>query len=166
MGAALNPNSEPSSAAGAGPVQIEIDFNDITQFSSNHSIAVTEQDGNAEGTLESFAINEVGEIVGTFTNGSSDTLGKVGMATFNNPQGLMETGNSMYVQSSNSGLAQIGVAGVGGRGTLIPGALEMSNVDLAEEFTNMIVAQRGFQATSRIITTSDQILQELVNIKR
>jgi flagellar hook protein FlgE len=166
MGAALNPNSEPSSAAGAGPVQIEIDFNNITQFSSNHSIAVTEQDGNAEGTLESFAINEVGEIVGTFTNGSSDTLGKVGMATFNNPQGLMETGNSMYVQSSNSGLAQIGVAGVGGRGTLIPGALEMSNVDLAEEFTNMIVAQRGFQATSRIITTSDQILQELVNIKR
>jgi flagellar hook protein FlgE len=166
MGAALNPNSEPSSAAGAGPVQIEIDFNDITQFSSNHSIAVTEQDGNAEGTLESFAINEVGEIVGAFTNGTSDILGKVGMATFNNPQGLMETGNSMYVQSSNSGLAQIGVAGVGGRGTLIPGALEMSNVDLAEEFTNMIVAQRGFQATSRIITTSDQILQELVNIKR
>jgi flagellar hook protein FlgE len=147
-------------------VQIEIDFNDITQFSSNHSIAVTEQDGNAEGTLESFAINEVGEIVGAFTNGTSDILGKVGMATFNNPQGLMETGNSMYVQSSNSGLAQIGVAGVGGRGTLIPGALEMSNVDLAEEFTNMIVAQRGFQATSRIITTSDQILQELVNIKR
>ncbi|MGM0640111.1 MAG: flagellar hook-basal body complex protein [Thermotogota bacterium] len=166
MGAALNPNSEPSSAAGAGPVQIEIDFNEITQFSSNHSIAVTEQDGNAEGTLESFAINEVGELVGTFTNGSSDTLGKVGMATFNNPQGLMETGNSMYTRSSNSGLAQIGVAGVGGRGTLIPGALEMSNVDLAEEFTNMIVAQRGFQATSRIITTSDQILQELVNIKR
>ena len=166
VGAALNPSVDPSSVAGAGPVQIEIDFNDITQFSSNHSIAVTEQDGNSEGTLESFAINEVGEIVGTFTNGSSDTLGKVALATFNNPQGLMETGGSMYVQSSNSGLAQIGVAGVGGRGTLIPGALEMSNVDLAEEFTNMIVAQRGFQATSRIITTSDQILQELVNIKR
>lgn len=166
IGSALNPSSDPASVAGAGPVQIEIDFNDITQFSSNHSIAVVEQDGNAEGTLEAFAINEVGEIVGTFTNGTSDILGKVGMATFNNPQGLLETGNSMYVQSSNSGLAQIGVAGVGGRGTLIPGALEMSNVDLAEEFTNMIVAQRGFQATSRIITTSDQILQELVNIKR
>jgi len=165
-GAALNPNTDPSSVAGAGPVQVEIDFQALTQFSAPNSVAITEQDGNSEGTLESFAINEVGDIVGTFTNGTSDTLGKIAMATFNNPQGLLETGNSMYVQSSNSGLAQVGVAGVGGRGTLIPGALEMSNVDLAEEFTNMIVAQRGFQATSRIITTSDQILQELVNIKR
>ncbi|BBE32147.1 hypothetical protein OSSY52_22880 [Tepiditoga spiralis] len=165
-GAALNPTVTPSSTAGAGPVNVEIKFNEITQFSSPHSIQVTDQDGNAQGTLDAFAINEVGDIVGTFTNGRTDKLGKVSLGVFNNPAGLLEIGNSMYAQSSNSGLAQIGVAGVGGRGTLIPGALEMSNVDLAEEFTNMIVAQRGFQATSRIITTSDAILNELVNMKR
>ena len=165
-GSALNPTVTPSSTAGAGPVNVEIKFNEVTQFSSPHSIQVTDQDGNAQGTLDAFAINEVGDIVGTFTNGRTDKLGKVALGVFNNPAGLMEIGNSMYAQSSNSGLAQIGVAGVGGRGTLIPGALEMSNVDLAEEFTNMIVAQRGFQATSRIITTSDAILNELVNMKR
>jgi len=166
VGSALNPTVPLSSTAGAGPVSIELKFQEITQFSAPHSVAVTEQDGNSEGTLESFAINEIGQVIGTFTNGKTDTLGQVALAVFNNPAGLLETGNSMYVQSANSGLAQIGVMGVGGRGTIIPGALEMSNVDLAEEFTNMIVAQRGFQATSRIITTADQILQELVNIKR
>lgn len=165
-GGALDQSQEPSSSSAAGPVKVEIKFNNITQFASPNSVTVNDQDGNAEGTLESFAINEVGEVVGSFSNGRSDILGRVALATFNNPEGLMEIGNSLYAQSSNSGLAQIGIAGVGGRGTLIPGALEMSNVDLAEEFTNMIVAQRGFQATSRIITTSDQILNELVNMKR
>lgn len=165
-GAALDIDVYPSSTAAAGPVKVEISFNEVTQFAAPNSVAVVEQDGNAEGTLESFAINESGEIIGTFSNGLTDILGQVALAVFNNPAGLTEIGNSMFVQSANSGLPQIGEAGVGGRGTLIPGALEMSNVDLAEEFTKMIVAQRGFQAVARVITTADDILRELVSIKR
>ncbi|WP_233581188.1 flagellar hook-basal body complex protein [Petrotoga sp. HWH.PT.55.6.1] len=88
------------------------------------------------------------------------------LATFNNPEGLSATGNSMYAMSPNSGTPQIGISGVGGKGSINSGALEMSNVDLAEEFTNMIIAQRGFQANSRSITTADAILNEIINIKR
>ena len=88
------------------------------------------------------------------------------MAAFANPEGLIKAGNSLFRPSVNSGEPLVGVAGSGGRGTLAGGTLEMSNVDLAAEFTNMIIAQRGFQANSRTITTSDEILQELVNLKR
>jgi len=165
-GAALNPSVDPQSAAGAGPVNVSINFQELSQFFAENSIAVIEQDGNSQGTLESFAINTNGQIIGSFTNGLTAPLGQVALATFNNPEGLSAIGNSMYVMSSNSGLPQIGVSGVGGRGSINPGALEMSNVDLAEEFTNMIIAQRGFQANSRSITTADAILNELVNIKR
>lgn len=166
LGAALNPSVDPQSAAGAGPVNVSINFQELSQFFAENSIAVTEQDGNAQGTLDSFAINTNGQIIGSFTNGLTAPLGQVALATFNNPEGLSATGNSMYAMSSNSGLPQVGVSGVGGRGSINPGALEMSNVDLAEEFTNMIIAQRGFQANSRSITTADAILNELVNIKR
>lgn len=166
LGAALNPNVDPQSAAGAGLVNVAINFQGLSQFYAPNSVAVTEQDGNAQGTLDSFSINTNGQIIGTFTNGLTAALGQVALASFNNPEGLYAVGNSMYSRSSNSGLPQIGVSGVGGRGTINPGALEMSNVDLAEEFTNMIIAQRGFQANSRSITTADQILNELVNIKR
>ncbi|KUK16442.1 MAG: Uncharacterized protein XD53_0121 [Petrotoga mobilis] len=166
LGAALDPSVDPQSAAGAGPVNVSINFQELSQFFAENSIAVTEQDGNAQGTLESFAINTNGQIIGSFTNGLTAPLGQVALATFNNPEGLSAIGNSMYAMSSNSGLPQIGVSGVGGRGSINPGALEMSNVDLAEEFTNMIIAQRGFQANSRSITTADAILNELVNIKR
>jgi len=152
--------------SGDSTVKIKVDLNELTQYSGEFSAAVDYQDGYPLGTLESFAINEYGEIVGTFSNGITDTLGKIALAVFNNPAGLTDMGKSLYVESANSGIAKIGEVGSGGRGTLIPGALEMSNVDLAEEFTKMIVAQRGFQANARVITTSDQILNELVNIKR
>lgn len=151
---------------GDGKVGIDIDFTPITQYASPFSAVVNYQNGNAEGSLQSFAINENGEIIGTFSNGLTDILGKIALAVFNNPAGLQEIGNSLYAQSSNSGLPLIGEPGSGGRGTIIPGALEMSNVDLAEEFTKMIIAQRGFQANARLITTADQILNELVNIRR
>ena len=101
-----------------------------------------------------------------FSNGLKQTLGQVALASFNNPPGLEKIGGSMYRNTVNSGLAQVGVAGAGGRGLLSSGNLEMSNVDLASEFTNLIVAQRGFQANSKIITSSDEILQDLVNLKR
>lgn len=151
---------------GDSTVQANIDFTSLTQFAGSNSAAFTYQNGNALGTLQSFAINENGEIIGTFSNGLTDILGQIALAVFNNPAGLTDIGNSLYVVSANSGLAQIGTAGSGGRGTLIPGALEMSNVDLAEEFTKMIIAQRGFQANARVITTADTILGELVALRR
>lgn len=151
---------------GDGTVTINLDLTSLTQFAGANSATFTYQNGNALGTLQSFAINEAGQIIGTFSNGLTDLLGQVALAVFNNPAGLTEIGNSLYVPSANSGLAQIGAAGTGGRGTLIPGALEMSNVDLAEEFTKMIIAQRGFQANARVITTADTILGELVALRR
>jgi len=155
-----------ASHMGDGTVTINLDLTSLTQFAGANSAAFTYQNGNALGTLQSFAINEAGQIIGTFSNGLTDLLGQVALAVFNNPAGLTEIGNSLYVPSANSGLAQIGAAGTGGRGTLIPGALEMSNVDLAEEFTKMIIAQRGFQANARVITTADTILGELVALRR
>lgn len=151
---------------GDGTVKINLDLTALTQFAGANSASFTWQNGNALGTLQSFAINENGEIIGTFSNGLTDILGQIALAVFNNPAGLTEVGNSLYLPSANSGLAQIGTAGNGGRGTLIPGALEMSNVDLAEEFTRMIIAQRGFQANARVITTADTILGELVALRR
>jgi flagellar hook protein FlgE len=88
------------------------------------------------------------------------------MAAFTNPTGLEVTGRSMYRESANSGVAQVGVSNSGGRGMIAAGTLEMSNTDLAREFTNLILAQRGFQANSRMITSSDEMLQDLVNLKR
>ncbi|WP_448522560.1 flagellar hook-basal body complex protein [Pseudothermotoga sp.] len=155
-----------ASHMGDGTVTIDLDLTALTQFAGANSATFTYQNGNALGTLQSFAINEAGQIIGTFSNGLTDLLGQVALAIFNNPAGLTEIGNSLYVPSANSGLAQIGAAGTGGRGTLIPGALEMSNVDLAEEFTKMIIAQRGFQANARVITTADTILGELVAMRR
>jgi flagellar hook protein FlgE len=93
------------------------------------------------------------------------TLAKVALANFNNPMGLQRVGNTSFTTSVNSGLARLGAPGTGGLGELASGTVEMSNVDLAEEFTNLIIAQRGFQANSRVITTSDQILETLVNMK-
>ena len=151
---------------GAGDVSAQIDFTQLTDLAGSASAAITSQDGNAKGTLQSFAINEAGDIIGTFSNGLTDIMGKIALANFNNPAGLKAIGNSLYAQSANSGIPQIGTAGSGGRGTLIPGTLEMSNVDLAQEFTNMIVAERSFQANARVITTSDAIIAQLVNLKQ
>ncbi|HHX65284.1 MAG TPA: flagellar hook-basal body complex protein, partial [Chloroflexi bacterium] len=96
----------------------------------------------------------------------SRVIGQIALAEFGNPAGLIRAGGNLFLPSANSGLAQIGVAGDGARGSISAGFLEMSNVDLAREFTDMIVAQRGFQANSRVISTSDEVLQELVNLKR
>jgi flagellar hook protein FlgE len=105
-------------------------------------------------------------ITGIFSNDQKQSLGQLAIATFNNPAGLEKEGDSSYISSANSGLAQVGVPNSGGRGVIVAGALEMSNVDLATEFTNLIIAQRGFSANAKVITTSDDMLQDLVNIKR
>lgn len=116
---------------------------------------------------ESFSISPTGQVTGiTSDEGDADDLGVIGIAKFANPDGLTKVGNNLFQASNNSGEIDDLLTPGDGCGELVPGALEMSNVDLSEEFTEMIVAQRGFQANTRIITTSDEILQELVNLKR
>ena len=116
--------------------------------------------------MTGYSIEADGTVRGTFSNGDTRALAKVATATFVNPLGLEKAGSSYFVESGNSGQPQIGEPGSGPRGSMTGGAIEMSNVDLAAEFTNLILSQRGFQANSRVITTSDEILQELVNMKR
>ncbi len=116
--------------------------------------------------LTSYSIGTDGKLVGVFDDGVQREMAQLALADFTNPLGLEKVGETSFRESTNSGAAQVGIAAQGQRGTLIAGAVEMSNVDLAAEFTNLILAQRGFQASSRVITTSDQVLEELVNIKR
>jgi len=138
----------------------------VTGYASSATLALASQDGSASGTLQSFSIGPDGTINGTFSNGRVQSLGTIRMASFPNAAGLAKMGNNLYRETSNSGVANMGDPGTGGRGTLAPGSLEASNVDLADEFTKLIVAQRGFQANARVITTSDEVLQEAVNLKR
>jgi flagellar hook protein FlgE len=137
----------------------------ITQFSSDATVAATGQNGNVSGGLQSMSIGGKGEITGIFSNGQNRLLGQIALASFKNASGLLKTGSSLYSESNNSGVAIIGEANSGGRGQIVPGTLEMSNVDLAKEFANMIIAQRGFQANSKIITASDEMLMDLVRLK-
>ncbi len=141
-------------------------FENTTQFSGQSDVSAIPVDGNAAGTIDSFSISSSGEVVAIFTNGERETLAQLGLAMFDNPPGLQKMGSNLFVDTPNSGTAKIGSPGAGSYGGLVPGALEMSNVDLSQQFTEMITTQRGFQANSRIITTSDEILQELVNLKR
>jgi len=152
--------------ATVGTSAITVDLAKLTSFAGLETIAAASQDGRAAGGLQSFAINSDGTLLGSFSNGLKQAIGRVALGNFANPSGLEKSGSSLYRVTVNSGDAQVGAAGNGGRGSLSGGSLEMSNVDLSAEFTNLIVAQRGFQANSRVITTSDEVLQELVNLKR
>ena len=116
--------------------------------------------------LTSYAISQKGEVEGVFSNGKTKILGQIATSIFANPAGLVKMGGNLYRSSANSGDPQVNKPGVGGNGGLQPGALEMSNVDLAKEFSEMITTQRGYQANTRIITVTDEMLEELVNIKR
>ena len=143
-----------------------IDFKNITQYANDATIKSLEVTGNPAGTLETFNIDQYGNIYGIYSNGRSELLATIALATFANELGLQKLGDNLYINTNNSGDPQIGIPGQGGRGTLNPGTLEMSNVDLSQEFTDMIITQRGFQANAKVITVSDEILQELVNLKR
>ncbi|WP_456600136.1 flagellar hook protein FlgE [Blastococcus sp. SYSU DS0616] len=156
----------PDARTPAWPDPVTINLGALTQFGGKSEVVPTDVDGYAQGTLQGFELSNDGTITGTYSNGLRQNLGQLAMASFNNPSGLEKAGNSSFRVAQNSGAAMIGVAGAGGRGNLVSGALEMSNVDLSEEFTSLIVAQRGFQANSRVITASDEILQDLVNLKR
>lgn len=145
---------------------VTVDLSSVTGYTGVDSVKIDHQDGYAAGELQSFSLGSDGTITGSFSNGLDQVLGRIALGSFANPGGLEKAGGSLYSATANSGTAQIGTSGTGGRGTLSGGYLEMSNVDLSSEFTNLIVAQRGFQANARVITTSDDVLQELVNLKR
>lgn len=139
---------------------------DVTQYASADTLIANDQDGYTSGTLIAWNVGNDGIIQGSYSNGLRRNIAQIGMAHFSNYSGLLKEGDNAFTPTSNSGLAQVGTAQTGGRGQISAGTLEMSNVDLAEEFTSMITAQRGFQANSRTITTSDEILQEVMNMKR
>src|SRR5690554_1549641 len=155
---------------GADPLNITVDLTSgnspLVQFGGTSNVEVVTADGHAMGVLQDVSIGADGTITAQFSNGMTDTIAVIATATFVNPGGLSRVGESTFAASANSGAAVIGQPGSGDRGSLIPGALEMSNVDLAREFTNLIIAQRGFQANSRVITASDELLADLVNIRR
>lgn len=140
----------------------------ITQFSGDSDVFADSTDGYAAGVIDmaKLFIDPSGIIGATFSNGKSKQLGQVALANFTNPGGLTKAGQNMFSTSNNSGEPQIGSAGAGGLGDIAGATLEMSNVDLAQQFSDMIITQRGFQANSKIITTTDEMLEQLANLKR
>ena len=158
-------------ANGAQPTAVTAAFGEpgtagaLTQFGSTSGVLAA-TDGAPTGYMRSYAIGDDGTVSGSFSNGEVRVLGQLAVAGFTNPAGLIRSGSSHMRSSPASGDAQVGLPGELGRGTLSSGYLEGSNVDLAQEFTQLMIAQRGFQANSRIISTSDEMLQELVNLKR
>jgi len=146
--------------------QLLLDFTRMTQLQDGNTVSAVENDGHPTGTLSSFTVGSNGLITGSYSNGVQEALGQIALATFANPSGLSLVSQNLMSESANSGIPQVGVPGAGARGQINGGQLELSNVDLSVQFTDMIRAERGFQANSRIITTSDEMLQDLVNLKR
>ena len=142
------------------------DFNGLTSFDKDSSTDSISQDGYTGGTLNDLKIDETGTIIGAFTNGQSFGLAQVALASFTNNEGLQSEGGNVFSQTANSGEAVIGAAGTGDKGTIAASKLEASNVDLSRALTDLIVIQRGFQANSKTITTSDEMLNTLLQLKQ
>jgi flagellar hook protein FlgE len=157
---------------GAAPLAIDVDafgngqFDGLTQFSRSASVYGRSNDGYSYGMLDNVSFDPNGTIYGSFTNGAVQALGRIVMAQFTNPEGLARVGDGMYGVTSNSGQVRLEYAGESGNTQVMSGALEMSNVDLAKEFTDMVVTQRGFQSNARVISVSDEMLAEIANLKR
>jgi len=156
----------------AAPQVLQIDlgtvgeYNGITQFGGTSTAAATDQDGYESGNLASLSVNQEGVIVGVFSNGILRDIASMAVATFRNPAGLAAVGANYFISSPNSGEAVVSRALSGGSGSIRGGSLENSNVDMANEFVDLIRAQRGFQANARTITVSDEMLRELANLIR
>lgn len=162
----------PAWANGAAPTDFTwslLDANGqgtITGFSSPSATTSVTQNGAAAGAIDSLSVNSSGELIASFGAGRSVTIAQLALASFSNPQGLTKLGANGYGETEASGIANVGTAGSGGRGSLIGSSLEQSNVDIAQEFTQMILAQRGYQANSKSITVADEMLQDTLNLKR
>lgn len=144
----------------------ELGVSELTQFNIPSATSEAFQDGNASGTLTNIIVRKDGLVEGLLSNGQTSVLGKLALASFTNPQGLVRVGNNNYAKTSLSGEPAVGEPGTGGRGEIDGGALEMSNVDISEEFIRLIIFQRAFQANSRLVTTADQVVQEAISLIR
>lgn len=151
------------------PVEIDGDLEalEVDEDGGNlSSLRIPGYAGDEDNTLQSFTVDGTGQIIGIYADGERYHIGQVAITSFKNPEGLAKTGSNNYIDTNNSGTPQYGMAGDAGKGIMRQGFIEMSNVDLANEFTDMIITSRAFQANSRSITTSDEMLQELINLKR
>lgn len=151
---------------GATSQDIDFSFTGTTQFGSPSSLNAADQNGFGVGTLSFIDVDDVGQIHGTFTNGREILLGQLAIARFDAPELLNAIGDNRFTETLSSGQPAIGTPGTGARGTIFAGTLEQSNVDLTNEFVQLIVAQRGFQASSRTVTTADEMLMQVVNLKQ
>jgi len=151
---------------GSPRVTITLDLSRLSQLATNSTVEPISQNGYPSGTLEQLTVSPDGTINGVFSNGLNLPVARLAMAVFNNPGGLERTGNNLFRESINSGIANIGTAQTGGRGSISSGYLEMSNADIGNEFTNLIITQRGFQANTRIVSTVDEMLQDVLQMKR
>ena len=159
------PDETQGSASGSATASFTLDMPTVTANASQESVSPVNQNGNAPGSLQSYSIGSNGLIQGVFSNGQTLNLGQIALATFANPDGLLRAGDTSFTATANSGLAQVGPPNNGSRGSIQAGALEGSNVNLASEMTHMIEAERGFQANGSVITTSDALLQDIINLK-
>lgn len=148
------------------PQTVTVSLAGLTQFGTASGIISNIQDGFGAGTLEKISVDKQGQVVAQFTNGQTKALAQVVLNRFTNPDGLISGGDNHFTETVESGAALAGAPTVNGMGQILSGTVEQSNVDLGKEFVDMIITQRAFQANSRAITTSDEMLQELVNLKR
>jgi len=168
------PTTNPTSvfADGANPLTFTWHLFDtagnglVTQTAAASSTTGIQQDGAASGTLQSFSIGSDGTITGTFSNGTTATVGQIALASFADEQGLSRNGDNTYSPTLASGQATVGAPTSGGLGSISGGSLEASNVDIATEFANLIVAQRSYEANARVVTTFDQIAQDTIALKQ
>lgn len=153
----------PASGGGTSPA-ITLTLTGVTQYAAADSLSALSQNGFAAGTLSGFTINPDGTITGSFSNGETKLLGQIAVASFNNPAGLLNLGNNLWGTTNNSGLAQVGPSGTGGRGTIQAGSLEESNVNLSLELVHMIEAQQGYQANAKVISVAQVLMQTATNM--
>lgn len=156
----------PDPATGIAAFDVDLVMSGLSQLATDMQVQASSQNGFTPGSLSSFSIGSDGIITGLYTNGLTRTLGQIATAIFPNANGLERLGNNLWRNTDNSGIPVVGAPRTGGRGSINSGFLEQSNVDIGNEFTDLIITQRGFQANTRIVTTVDEMLQDLINMKR
>jgi flagellar hook protein FlgE len=172
-GALIDPTNDPGELSlgpvtvdnGVAPMSMIWDLTDTTQFGASFAVNELDQDGYSTGRLNGVDIDDEGVVFARYTNGESAIMGKVAIANFNNPQGLRNIGGTKWAESFEAGTVRFGEAGTSNFGLMQSGALESSNVDIASELVNLILAQRNFQANAKVISTSDQITQSIINLR-
>lgn len=156
----------PPASTGVPAFNMSLDLGSISQLGAEMQVNASNQNGFAPGSLSSFSVGTDGIITGLYTNGLTRPLGQISVAIFPNSNGLERMGSNLWRNTDNSGVAVVGTPRTGGRGSVNSGFLEQSNIDIGNEFTDLIVTQRGFQANTKVVTTVDEMLQDLINMKR